>query len=104
MISISELCGVNSSKANATANFILYQLLDLHRKVFKDGLNYLWQPVSFASEEHKLNCLAISHYLNGDLRAAKKAWKGVIKLNPFNVHALYNLAIQSPFTAEHYLE
>jgi hypothetical protein len=98
------MCGVNSSKGNTTANFVLYQLLELHKKMFKDGSNYLWQPISFSTEEHKLNCLAISHYLNGNIRAAKKTWKSILKVNQSNMYALHNLSLLNPLKMDHYLE
>ena len=95
---------MNSNKGNTTASFVLYQLLDLHKKMFKDENNYLWQPVSFSNEEHKLNCLAISHYFNGDIRAAKKTWKSTLKVNQFSIYALYNLSILNPIKMDHYLK
>ena len=100
VINISEMCESDHNKLNNSANLILYRLLELHKKIFKDTNNHLWQPVIFPNEMHELNCRAVSYYLNGDLRAARKTWKNIIKGNPSYIYALYNLSILNPFKAD----
>jgi len=103
VIDISEMCGVSSIKPNITANLILYQLLQLHKKVFGSLNTRLWQPVTFPSEIHRINCVGISQYMNGLYEEAKKTWKNAIKADPYCIHALHNLNLLTPLKADHYL-